>query len=348
MLIPFVLIFHFAVHDPVHVRATAFLQDRKNCGLVVGIWHEGHTRVIGLGSVFLPGGERTPDGTTIFEIGSITKPLTGILLAEAVRKGEVKLDDPVAKHLPDELVPPTIGDPVTLLHLATHFSGLPVQPPLLGLAAKNPLNPYADCDQKKLINALRVIKPTHKPGEEYRYSNLGAGLVGHALVAAAGADSFDALLRERLCQPLNIKDTAEALTGEQRSRLARGHTAEGKPTPHWDFATLVACGGVRSTANDLLKFAAASFGEAKSDVLPAIQEAMLPRKKLSSSTSVGLFWMTTVPREEVKRIWHNGATYGHQAIIVLVPERKVAVVVLCSVSTRDLDRLGMDLASLVK
>ena len=341
------LVAFLAVADPVGFRAGSFVAGRKNCGLVVGIWQDGQPRVRGFGTVFLPGGEVTPDGSTLFEIGSITKTLTGDLLAEAVRRGEVKLDDPAARYLPADLAPPTAGGPVTLEHLATHHSGLPVMPGLIVLLAKDQANPFADLDRKKLVAALKAIEPSKKPGEEYRYSNLGAGLVGHALVRVAGADSFDALLRDRLCKPLGLRDTAEALTGEQRARFARSHTAEGKPTPHFDFATLEACGGVRSTADDLLVYAAACLGERKTELLPALRDAMTPRRKAFKTTEVGLFWMTSTPENGERLVWHNGATYGHRSILILVPNRKLAVVVLCSVATPEVDRLGLELAEVL-
>lgn len=344
-----VLLLLLSGNDPVKLRAARFAIGCGNCGVVVGVWDGGRSRVLGLGTVLLPGGERVPDGSTVFEIGSVTKTLTGILLADAVRRGEVKFGDPAAKYLPTDLKPPSADPdvPVTLEHLATHSSGLPTQPAFLALTARNPLNPYADLDRRKLAATLAVIEPSRKPGEAYRYSNLGAGLLGHALVRAAGADSFDALLRERVCKPLGLKDTAEALTGEQRSRFAQAFAADGTPVPHWDFATLAAGGGVRSTADDLLRFAAACLGRPKTELLPAIRDAMEPRRDVTARARVGLFWMTSTPAKGPKRVWHSGSTLGHRCILILVPDRNVAVVVLCSVGTPEVDRLGIDLATLV-
>src|SRR5205085_1258862 len=149
---------------------------------VVGVLRDGKPHTFGFGTVFLPRGEFTPDGTTVFEIGSVTKALTGVLLAESVRRGEVTLDAPAQKYLPPDLVLPKVGDaPITLGHLATHHSGLPVQPPLIALTTKAPANPYSDFDRKQLAAVLAELKPTNPPGKAHKYSNLGAGLVGHAL-----------------------------------------------------------------------------------------------------------------------------------------------------------------------
>ncbi len=238
------------------------LAGKKNAALAVGVWRDGNPQVVGYGTAHTRLGDVTPDGRTLFAIGSVTKTFTGLLLAEAVRRGEVKLDDPVNAHLPADLRVPAKGDkPVTLLHLATHRSGLPVQPqtPIL-MEANDPPNAYADFSHEKLARSLFTLKPANIPGEKHLYSNLGAGLLGHALVRAAKAPTYDHLLKERVGQPLGMSDTAEALTGEQRARRADGFTDAGEPGPHWDFASLVACGGLFSTADDLLKYAAASTG----------------------------------------------------------------------------------------
>jgi serine-type D-Ala-D-Ala carboxypeptidase/endopeptidase len=198
-------------------------KDKPTVGLVVGVWVDGKPQIFGYGKVVTPVGEVAPDGRTLFEIGSITKAFTGILLADAVARKEVALDDPANKHLPIDLQIQSKSDvPITLLQLATHRSGLTVQPPLIGLTAKNKENPYADYTRTKLARLTKELKPNREPGEKYEYSNLGAGLLGHALATAAKADSYDALVRDRICKPLGLKDTGEALTGGQKSRLARG------------------------------------------------------------------------------------------------------------------------------
>src|SRR6185369_646660 len=113
-----------------------YLKDKPYLGLVVGITRPAGHQVLGYGQVTLDGKKQVPAGDTIFEIGSITKAFTGTLLADQVLAGTVRLDDPIQKHLPDGLTIPRRDDrDITLLHLATHTSGLPVQPPLIGLFA---------------------------------------------------------------------------------------------------------------------------------------------------------------------------------------------------------------------
>ena len=335
-----------AVIDPL---AEAVVKGKKTVGLVVGVRQAGRSHVFGYGTVFTPSGDRTPDGRTLFEVGSITKTFTGVLLAEAVARGEVRLDDPVTKHLPPDLpFTPNAAGPPTLLDLATHRSGLPVQPPLIGLAARNPANPYAGYTRQSLGLTLAGLKP-RPPGGKPVYSNLGAGLLGHALVNAGRADSFHALVQDRVCKPLKLRDTTEAPTGTQRARLAGGHDADGEPCDPWDFATLEACGCLRSTADDLLRYAAANLGEFTTPVTLALLDAQKPRSDEGGGRKTGLFWVTMpLPRSGGVAVWHNGGTGGYRSMLLLIPERKEAVVVLCSADRgEEIDALALKVATAV-
>lgn len=331
-----------AIIDPL---VEPVLKDKKNIGLVVAVWQDGKSQVFGYGKVFTPVGEQVPDGRTLFEIGSITKSFTGVLLAEAVQRGEVTLDDPINKHLPPDLQLKSHPDgPATLLHFATHRSGWPVQPPLIGLIAKDSKNPYASYDRKKLVGLLATLTPKKPPGDEYEYSNLGAGLVGHALAHVAKADGYNALLQDRIAKPLGLKDTTEAPNGEQRARMARGYDKVGEPVSGWDFATLEGCGAIRSTANDMIRYAAANLGEIKTPLQPALSLSH-KRQRADGRMQTGLFWvLMTLPDSEIQTIWHNGGTSGYRSMLMMVPKTKAAVVVLCSASQdKVIDKLAIDI-----
>ncbi len=333
----------------VDALAEPLLKDRKTLGIVVGVYRDGRPQVFGYGTVETPAGKGTPDGATRFEIGSITKTFTGALLAEAVRRGEVKLDDPLTKYLPADIpFNAHKSGPPTLLQCATHRSGLPVQPPLIGLTARNPANPYADFTRAKLRATMAGNYPS-APGKTHVYSNLATGLLGHALVHAAHADSFEELVRERICKPLRLRDTTTAPTGEQRARLAAGHDRHGQPTDPWDFATLEACGGLRSTADDLLKYAAANLGETDTPLKDSLLAAQKPRQDEGNGRATGLFWVR-MPLKGVTgtAVWHNGGTGGYRSMLLLIPERKLAVVALCNADLAEvMDKLAIDIARVV-
>ena len=139
------------------------------------------------------------DGDTVFEIGSVTKVFTGLLLAEAVSRNELKLKDPISRFLPASVkVPERNGRQITLLDLATHTSALPRLPD--NLVPKDAENPYADYTVEQMYAFLRDFKPTRDIGSEYEYSNFGAGLLGHVLALQAGMN-YEALVRDRICRP---------------------------------------------------------------------------------------------------------------------------------------------------
>jgi CubicO group peptidase (beta-lactamase class C family) len=257
--------------------AKPFLKDKPYLGLVVGITRpEGH-QVFGYGHVTLDGKECVPADDTLFEIGSITKVFTGTLLADRVLAGTMRLDDPVQKYLPDGLTVPRRDDrDITLLHLATHTSSLPVQPPMIGLLAlvsKDPANPYAAFDRAKLRQTLADLKLARPIGSRFEYSNLGVGLLGHAL---AKTGSYEDLLVQRIAGPLGLGDTRLHLSADQQKRFAPGHTEKGKPTSAWTFACLEACGGLRSTARDLLVFVDAAQGRRPTSLAAALRLAQEP------------------------------------------------------------------------
>ena len=134
-----------------------------------------------------PGGTVAPDANTVFEIGSITKVFTALVLADMVERGEVKLDDPVAKFLPSTVqVPGRDGREITLLDLTNQVSGLPRLPGNLKPADAG--DPYADYGPARLYEFLSAYTLPRDIGEKYEYSNLGVGLLGHALALKAGVE----------------------------------------------------------------------------------------------------------------------------------------------------------------
>jgi CubicO group peptidase (beta-lactamase class C family) len=322
-----------------------FLKDKPYLALVVGITRPAGHQVFGYGEVALEGKKQVPEAATLFEIGSITKIFTGTLLADQVLGGVVRLDDPVQKYLHADLIAPRRDDrDISLLHLATHTSSLPVQPPLLGLVAllsKDPLNPYARFDESRLRQTLADLKLSRPIGSRFDYSNLGVGLLGHALAHAAKAKSYEELLVRRLAKPLALADTRLQLSTEQNKRLAPGQNREGKPTSPWTFACLEACGGLRSTAHDLLIFVDAAMNRRKTPLSAAFRMAQQPwRETGRKGESVGLCWFRRekgVGKNDV--LWHNGGTGGYRSFLALVPEKGVGIVLLSN-SPHSLDALG--------
>jgi D-alanyl-D-alanine-carboxypeptidase/D-alanyl-D-alanine-endopeptidase len=276
------------------------------------------------------------DGNTIFEIGSITKVFTNTILADMVKRGEVKLDDPISRYLPASVrVPQRNGKQITLVDLATQSSGLPRLPTNLAPADMN--NPYADYSVKQLYDFLSSYTLTRDIGAQYEYSNLGMGLLGHVLSLRAHKSYAD-LVKERVLDPLGMHETGIMLTASMKSHVAQGFDANGAPQHLWDLPTLAGAGALRSSANDMLKFLSANLDSAHGPLGSAMAMARAPRRPVGSNNSIGLAW-NTVALFGTNATWHNGGTGGFRTFIGLDNARHRGVIVLTN-STNSPDDIG--------
>ncbi len=265
----------------------------------------------------------TPD--TLFEIGSISKTFTGLLLAELVVKGIVKLDDPVEKYLPDAMTLRDRGNaPIQLIDLATHRAGLPRLPP--DFAPRVEANPYADFDEKALINSLKVLsgdKTLPRRDTRHDYSNLGFGLLGYALGRADGSN-YTAALQKRILTPLSLSATFSTVPESERSRFSDGHDEKLKTVPHWDFDALAGAGTLRMSVRDLARYASAALGIEKTPLTDAFALAMrLHAKTEREANTIGLAWIRGKLNER-EFLNHDGGTFGFSSTLWLDTTRKQA------------------------
>jgi CubicO group peptidase (beta-lactamase class C family) len=293
--------------------------DKEAVGLVVGSVDEHGTRVVSYGK--LDNGTSTDvDGDTLFEIGSITKVFTALLLQDMVERGEMKLDDPVQKYLPESVRMQTYqGKQITLLHLATHTSGLPRE--VDNLSPRSWRNPGAGYTVGQLYAFLSHCKLRHAPGTRQEYSNLGLELLGHVIALKAGKD-YETLVVERICRPLGMDSTRVTLTPELKSRLAIGHAMPGRPVLGTDLSSFPGAGGLRSTANDLLKFVSAYMGLTPSPLNPLMQKAEAFHS-LESGAKLRLAWWGDGTVFE-----HGGLTFGFKTELAFDSKKRRGIVVL--------------------
>jgi len=266
-----------------------------------------------------------PDSADLcWEIGSITKVFTGILLAEMSRCGEVGLDDPIGRYLPDDVAArlPDPADQPTLANLSTHTAGLPRLPLSIYRLAKGSDDPYSVLTEDDVLSYLgpKVRRPG---GPKSRYSNYGAGLLGH-LLARAGGRPYADLLRERVLDPFGLHATGIG-TGTPIQGFRKG-----KPTPPWTFGALESAGGLRSTMADMVTFARIVMKPPDSAAGAALA---LSRETFHDGrfSAVGLGWMLRAldrTRRPVRIPWHNGGTYGGASFLAVDPARGVAVIAL--------------------
>ena len=306
---------------------------KRSVGIIVGILTPEGRRYLVRGVTDKEIGA-APDADTMFEIGSITKVFTSLLLADMVERGEVKLDDPIASYLPAAVKIPSRNDrSITLVDLATHTSGLPRLPANLGA---NFSNPYAHYETAQLYEFLSSYTLPRDPGEKWEYSNLGGGLLGHILSRRAGM-SYEELLRRRVLEPLGMKSTTITLSTEQRRLMASGYNFAGLPTGNWDFDVLAGGGAIRSTASDMLNFAAAELGLVEHPLKAAMERMLsVTRPSPSAALSQHLGWLViggTV-------LFHDGGTGGYRSALAIRPSTRQAVIVLSN-STQDVSDIAI-------
>ena len=301
-------------------------QERQSVGIVAGLTGANGRRIAAHGKL-ATGDSGAVDADTIFEIGSITKVFTSLLLADMADRKEVRLDDPAAAFLPgDVTMPEWSGKAITLLDLATHSSGLPRVPG--NLNPKDPANPYADYGVKDLYEFLSAYTLPREPGEAVEYSNLGAGLLGHVLSLRAGMD-YETLVKVRITEPLGMPDTGVTLSPSMKQRFATGHNAMLQSVAHWDFDALAGAGALRSTANDMLTFLEAFLGIRETSLSKAMEAMLQVRRPVGATRfEIALGWNLLGDFA-----WHDGGTGGFRSFIGYDQKARAGVVVLSNAFT---------------
>jgi D-alanyl-D-alanine-carboxypeptidase/D-alanyl-D-alanine-endopeptidase len=316
-------------------------KEKQGVGIVVGVIDAKGRRVVAYGG--LEKGDKRPiDGDTLFEIGSITKVFTALLLADMAHRGEVRLDDPISKYVPSTAkIPQRDGRQITLVDLATHTSGLPRMP--ANFNPKDPANPYIDYTEEQLYTFLSSYELTRDVGIKFVYSNLGFGLLGQGLARRNGSD-YETLVETRICEPLGMKSTRITLTPDMEQRFAAGHSSDLVTVSRWDIPSLAGAGALRSSANDMLKFLAAAMGYAHSSLDPAFK-AMLSVKRPTGQAFIdsAMGWAIDT-RGGGEIIWKNGGTGGYRTFIGYAPRSGVGIVALSNASTNaGADDIGLHL-----
>ncbi|MGO1399477.1 MAG: serine hydrolase domain-containing protein [Brevibacterium yomogidense] len=342
-------------------RQTAERIGRRRRGVAVGVRRGAETAVVGAGDTGRgpgrgpgwgsglgqspgPNSDQGPtlDAHALFEIGSITKVFTALLLADGVVRGDWELRTPVRELLPSgAVVPARDGAEVTLQHLATHTSGLVRSPFRFGVREniaflRHGHDPYAGFTGDDLLAALATTRLRRRPGTGgVRYSNFGYGVLGHALAHALG-EEYGQAIRERICQPLGLVDTATEwqLTDEQRERSAQGFRSRKREAAAWPLEGLPGAGALRSTAADVLTFLQAQMDPSSTPLEGAIR--LTHQTPAGGPAGMGLGWH----RAGKQVLWHNGGTGGFRTIAAFNPEAGTGVTVLVNQSA------GADLAAL--
>jgi CubicO group peptidase (beta-lactamase class C family) len=296
-------------------------------GIVIGVYDHGQKQVFAYGAA-------QPD--SIFEIGSLTKTFTGLILAQMVQQKKVSFDDPVRPLLPDGAVVKPLGAEISLLDLATQHSGLPRMPD--NFRPANAANPYVDYHAAEMYAYLNKHGVSRAQDTIFLYSNFGFGLLGTALSLRAGIP-YGQLVRNEITGPLHMEDTVITLSGSQQSRMIQGHDVQNRPAGRWDFDVFAGAGALVSTGADMLKYleanlhpeklagtSAADTPDSPAATLPAALAAdHQPRATGVGPTKVALAWLYN---EQTKIYFHDGGTGGYASFAAFMPTDDRAIVVL--------------------
>jgi CubicO group peptidase (beta-lactamase class C family) len=321
----------------VEKAARPLVDNRVVDGLSVGYIEGNHHGIVHLGSSSRAG--KHADDLTVYEIGSVSKVFTRLMVADAVVRGEIDLNAAADVANPAGIrLPSRDGRSIKWIDLCTDRAGLPRIPGNLPLTDLT--NPYRDYDSKEAAAFLNQYELPRQPGNAQEYSNLGAAVLGY-LVAQNAGKSYQQLLRERIAQPLRMTDCTVSLSEDQRKRLATPHDKFGSATPPWTFSDLPGAGGIHATMRDMMRFAKAQLTPPTGKLGDAIELAWRQQRDADASgPAMGLGWMIA---GDGQTRWHNGQTGGSHSAIFINRESNCAVVVLCNTAVTEVDQLVMQL-----
>lgn len=331
LLLSLSTVLHAAELPPLDKQVTSWAESLGHGAVAAAAKSDGRWVYTIAGQPFAAGQAKVPAEQVLFEIGSISKVFTGILLADAVHSGKLGLDDTLAQRLPVKFQDPATGA-VTLKQLATHTSCLPRLPS--NMLGANMEDPYARYDNKALFEYLASAKLDAKPPCDWQYSNLGFAILGVVLETVHGKP-WAALVHEKITDPLGMTDTVVELSPVQKARFAEPWSGDKQVKP-WTFQAFVGAGGLRSSLADMSKFADALLAGAKGPLghlwpLFAGDHADVPA--VGGKIGLGLVRTKDSGHDSYS---HDGGTGGYRSIVYVRPATGQAVVVLASNASANL------------
>jgi D-alanyl-D-alanine-carboxypeptidase/D-alanyl-D-alanine-endopeptidase len=321
------LVFSQISLDSVYSIIKKEVAHKRSKSIIVGIVDANGQHILSAG-VLSDKDRRLPDGNTEYEIGSITKVITSLMIADMSLKKKLNLSDPLLKFLPQYVKPldKNVRD-ITLLNLATHTSGFPRFPD--NNDPKDLENPYADYTVGQLYEYLSRFQPTRVPGTQFQYSNTGYSLLGQVLINVSGKD-YESLVKEQVFLPLKMNSTVITLTPELKSNLAIGHNEYGAAVSGWDMPAVASNGALRSNVNDMLIFVSANLGLMKSDLYPAMELCHQKQaRKGNDDAYITLGW-TLFDHDGKEILLKDGATAGYSSLIAIDKKKNRGMVVLAN------------------
>ncbi len=308
----------------------AFVQDPHHTGLSIGIIQNGVRRTYHFGSV-----DRAlqlkPNDRSIYEIGSLTKTYTGILLAQAVVDGKINLTDDVQKYLPDGYANLRyLGYPVRIIDLATHTSGLPkhIRAFGKGMTAQQCIDSYGNYSEAQFLQDLKTAQIKDFPGTRFEYSNAGAQLLGIVLERVYKTSYAD-LVAKFITKPNDMPDTVTLLSADQRERMVKEYDGKGLRMPELAmWRNIPAAGALKSTLADQLNYLQWNLDEFNPAV--ALSHRALFTGTSERDDSIGMLWFTNALADGGRVIRHTGGSFGSTSYLAAYPDAHVGIVLLAN------------------
>jgi len=338
----------------------------KSPGISVGLIYENGIQTFNYGEIEKKS-NIVPTADTVYEIGSVTKPFVTILAAQLQHEGLLSLDDPITKFLPQIKSNSDIArKKITLRHLITNTADLPTTLPLktiipylfkLYIRKKHVHNPFSDYSKEELYDYLGKRKIKRVPGTTWSYSNYGYAILGHALEQVTDS-SFEELVKNRICEPLGMKDTGINIFDSHKGKMATGYTFSGRPSNFWSSPSMEGMISLRSTVHDLLKFTSANLGLSQSSLSPVLEYCLSTRVNPRLTTFMKYYpkYVYGIPLTKFRLGWlvfnfgndeivgHDGGTEGFSSFLIMNPKNKSGVVILTNrLNPRPVHRLGVKL-----
>lgn len=324
--------------EVVQKSAQKFMSDKHSVGLSVGVIKDNKVYTYNFGEVEKGNGER-PTEHSIYEIASITKTFTGVLLAQAVVEKKVRLEDDIRKYLVGSY--PNLefkGQSIRLVHLINHTSRLPFVLPDRPELFQNPdpleLPKILTKIESKYTRAdfyedLHKVKLDKVPGTEFKYSNAAAQLLGYILEGIYGLP-YEQLVIQKIAKPLRMRETKISLSEAEKKHLAKGHYENGSialpGTPQSQAA-----GGLRSSVSDMLKYMKFHLNENNEVIRLSHQTSWGDIKYYAS----GLNWQMVKTAEGHRKIWQSGGSFGFSSYCAVYPDLNVGIVLLSNESDQN-------------
>ncbi len=323
-----------------------YIVDSKPLTMIVGFVDKDKQYLFGFGNVGVNGDSVTKD--SVYEIGSISKAITGLMLASSIENNLISLSDTVEDcQIEPKLNQDSVVNSIMIQNLATHTSGLDRLPLTNGfvfdllVSGMFGSNPYQRLNETEVIKSMNGLKKLND--DSWEYSNYGAGIMGMCL-ASINENSYEELLQETIAKPLGLTHTSSVYQEDvsyvngYRSVLRVGRYTLGLESAPWLLGEgIVSAGGIRSSGGDMLKL----LNSLIDDDFGFYNLATTPRLRINDNREIALFWLIDEIENGQAITWHNGMTGGYSSFIGM-NENSQGVFILTN-QTNDVTELGFSI-----